>query len=47
MAKRELNLEERQTIENILKELTGFNVEQAEVILKEVSSQLKERAVIE
>ena len=47
MAKRELNNEEQQTVENILKELAGFNVEQAETILRAVAAQIKERAVIE
>ena len=45
--KRELNTEEQQTADEMLKMLAGFTVEQAEAILKYVSSQLKERAVIE
>lgn len=47
MAKRDLNTEEQEAVDNILKELAGFNVEQAEAILREVNAQLKERAVIE
>lgn len=45
--KRELNNEEQQTLENILKELAGFTVEQSEAILRAVAAQIKERAVIE
>lgn len=45
--KRELNTEEQQTAENILKEFAGYTVEQCEAILLFVKNQLKERAVVE
>lgn len=45
--KRELNLEEQKTVSEIINALGGYNVEQAETILKEVASELKERAIIE
>lgn len=47
MAKRDLNTEEQESVSKILETLAGYNVEQAEAILREVASQLKERAVIE
>ena len=47
MAKREFTIDETKAVEEILKILAGFTVEQAEAILKAVGSELKERAVIE
>lgn len=47
MAKRKLTGDEQTAAENILKELAGFTVAQAEAILSDVKSDLKERAVIE
>ena len=47
MAVRELTDDETATVENILKILIGFNVEQAETILIVVKRELKERAVID
>lgn len=44
---RELEKTEQDALEEILKILIGFNVEQAEAILKEIRKLLKERAVIE
>ena len=44
---RELDKTEQTALEEILKILIGFNVEQAESILKEIRKILKERAVIE
>lgn len=47
MPKRELSADESKTVSEILKSLAGYTVEQAEAILKQVASELKERAVIE
>lgn len=47
MAKHEWTDEELATVQEILKLLAGYTVEQAEAILKAVAGELKERAVIE
>lgn len=47
MSKREISTEEQESIDEIIKILTGYNLEQAEVILKAVAALIKERAVIE
>lgn len=47
MSKRELSIDEQESIDKIIEILTGYNLEQAEVILKAVAALIKERAVIE
>lgn len=47
MSKREISIEEQESIDAIIKILAGYNLEQAEVILKAVAAEVKERAVIE
>ena len=45
--KREITDNMQESAENILRELVGFNVADAKAILKLVSEQLEERAVID
>lgn len=45
--KRELNEEEQEAMEKIFRELVGFTVEQAKLILSTLVKNLEEKAVIE
>ena len=45
--KREMTLEEEHIAEQIFRALIGLTLEQAELILKTVAAQVKERARIE
>lgn len=47
MAKRELTETEQASVANIIKELCGYSVEEAEFILRTVAAKIKEYAVIE
>lgn len=45
--KRELSLEEQEAEDKMFAELVGFNLEQAERILKSLAARVKESAIIE
>ena len=45
--KRELNEDQENSIKNIMKELAGYTVEEAETIIKTVAAKIKEYAIIE
>lgn len=47
MAKRELSVDEEISVKNIIKELCGYSVEEADFILKNVAAQIRECAIIE
>lgn len=44
---RELNGDEETSVQNIIKELAGYTVEQAETIIKTVAAKIKECAIVE
>lgn len=45
--KRELSLEEQEVENKMFAELVGFNLEQAEAILKSLAARVKASAIIE
>lgn len=45
--KRELSADEETSVKNIINELSGYTVEEAETIIKIVTAKIKECAVIE
>lgn len=47
MAKRELSEDEETSVKTIMKELTGYSVEEAETIIKTVAAKIKECAIVE
>lgn len=47
MAKHEFTPDEEKSVDEILNSLAGYTVEQAEAILKQVTTEIKNRAVIE
>ena len=45
--KRELSVDEESSVKVIMKELSGYTVEEAEAIIKTVAAKIKECAVVE
>lgn len=44
---RELSVDEETSVKEIMKELAGYTVEQAETIIKTVAAKIKECAIVE
>lgn len=47
MAKRELTDSEQASVANIMQELCGYSIDEAEMILKAVAARIRECAIIE
>lgn len=47
MAKRELDDNEKASVDIIIQELCGYSIDEAEMILKDVAAHIRECAIIE
>lgn len=44
---RELSVDEETSVKEIMKELAGYTVEEAEIIIRTVAAKIKECAIVE